>query len=647
MTSGSQIPFFPTLQKRFEAYQKAQDEITKLRNENKVLYQKLTKYKTDYFNRLSKIIRKGDFLISQQIKELITQFDEEDKQFYDAAQRYNIVNKGLQQAQGNFSTHLEQIQALEQKLITQRSELKKRLAEIANLDGEAKIRQEQKIKLENQIKSKKEVELNPKTKEIKRLKDEINQLLNNITQRKDEITQADKAILGFNRQINDQCQEIDSMKQHFIEQENHLTKIYDETTHVENQVKTKQEEEKTIRTKLKNLIENELHPLQNNLKGINEKCNQKQIKITNYRNDLKKLIVAISAENDLYQEQVKTLRKMEQDITDTKTQQQQHQKDIDGLDNQIKDRFAEREKVQHKIEELRTREIPDQETQLKQKQAETATLQAEISLKENHLKKLEQDITPINQHLEKLSKKSQHLESQLRKQKHTSSQLNKNKELLDSRIQAHAIDRKNIEEKINYLSETELTQKENLLKDTNRQIVQAQTKFKNQKITSENLTKKTRVRNEELNSLQNMEETLKREHVLSEQKLKTLHETLSTIENEVNREKSQIQKQDQVISQLKTSIAEYPKLSERAKTSRKLLEFEIPEHKRELLGFKKKVQNQKKNIRDLKKQRKALQPVSPLIQAWKNLLLVCGILLILGLLGFTLWYGILKDVLSK
>ncbi len=647
MTSGSQIPFFPTLQKRFEAYQKAQDEITKLRNENKVLYQKLAKHKTDYFNRLSKIIREGKSLISQQIKELTTQFDEEDKQFYDAVQRYNIVNKELQQSQDNFSTHLEQIQTLEQKLTTQRSELKKRLAEIAKLDGETKIRQEQKIKLENQIKSKKETELNPKTKESKRLKDEIDQLLNNITQRKAEITQLDEAILNCNRQINNQCQEIDSLKQYFIEQENYLTKLYDEITHVENQVKTKQEEEKTIQTKLKNLIENELQPIQNNLKKIGEESNQQQTKITNHRANLKKLIVTISAENDSYREQVKTLRKIEQDIVDTKMQCQQHQKDIDGLDNQIKDRFAEREKLQHKTEELRTREIPDRETQAEQIQTELSTLQAQISLKGNHLKKQEQDLIPINQHLEKLSEKLHHLESQLRKKKNTLFQLNKNKELIDDSIQAQVIGRKDIEEKIKYLSETGLTQKESQLKDINRQIVQTQTQFKDQKVTLENLIKNNRVSNKELNSLQNMEEILKREHVLSEQKLKALHETLSTLENEVNREKSQMQKQDQAISRLKDNIEKYPKLSERAKTSRKLLEFEIPEHKRELLGLKKKAQNQKKTIRDLKKQEKALQPVSPLIQAWKNLLLVCGILLILGLFGFTLWYGVLKDMLSK
>lgn len=297
-----------------------------------------------------------------------------------------------------------------------------------------------------------------------------------------------------------------------------------------------------------------------------------------------------------------------------------------------------------KINPLSEVEIPSLEARLKEVKEEMFDSQTQTMQRRAELASQEHELSEINKRLETVSTYARELESRIREQNGIRQKVLEERALLDERIQSKIAEKQRAEETLKQLSEVGLSQQAAQLKLMQDELMRLQSDVQTRQTLLENLLREIPVQQGKLKSLQTQEKSLKEEYLASEQAVKELQTTLNRLEDEITQRRSQVQQQERLIAELESSLSRYPQLLDRVKTSRKLLEFELAEHQRDVTGLKRDHLNQGKVMRDLKELQKSLEPVSPWVQAWRNFFWLLLILFFLSLLGFTVWFALLKKM---
>jgi len=265
--------------------------------------------------------------------------------------------------------------------------------------------------------------------------------------------------------------------------------------------------------------------------------------------------------------------------------------------------------------------------------------QSEIQKKEDVLKRVEEEMSPLQEKHQAASNYQQDLESQLIEQQNLLKKLLEEQQILNQRIQVNLSEKDTLIASIKNLTEVIIPQQSQQGKKIENEIRQAQIEAQRRQGILANLLQEIPKQKAALESLQAKEAELKNAYQEAKNRWGQLTETLWQLEREINQKATEQQRFKGLISQSENTIAQYSQLIDRTGKSIQMTESEAIKRQQELALLSKGYSPVELNIPSRQK-----LSVDSNANSLKTVFWVLFGMVITGLVGLTIWQVIVRIV---
>jgi chromosome segregation ATPase len=547
-----------------------QTQLVSFEAENKNLQQELIQTKSDYLKKLGEMMRQGEGVLSQQVKDALGSLEQSKVIYQDKLRISKSEDNALKEERRRLDELLKHLKFLEGNLAEQKMQLQKEQQSVSALEIEHRAKAAERDKIFAAIQQLEKGEAAQLEAKLKKVNEDIENVYSGIGKYKSGLTTLDKEITDGNKTIVESKRTIQILGEKIFRRENEYQKICNELAALEEPTKIKLKEKENVVNAVKVLKQNELAQQQSLLEKIDAKISEKEALLQkllkekelidnqtkNYLNEKKRAQDEIKAlhDNKLPQREAE-LERTTENIEKTQAEIEQSRALLASIGQKVADDKG-------RIEEL-NKEINAVEDKVAQAESRYQTIIGEAKLISTQMQnmsatdeKLSNTIKNLeNAELVKRETKLKEIENAILKHKAIHEKLLKELSPLENQIQSKGKEKERLLSTIKHLQETVLPQQENKLKEIKESIERFPEKVSEQESVLNTIEQGILTDTRKIKELQDKDALMEREYqnVLVNQK--RLSETAYRLEKEISTSKAQYDELLRQKSRLESEIA--------------------------------------------------------------------------------------------
>ncbi|MDI6733481.1 MAG: hypothetical protein QME51_03100 [Planctomycetota bacterium] len=491
----------------------------------------------------------------------------------------------------------------------------------------------------------------PNQDKLEKVVEEISNIRTTLLQRENLLKKTAEEMLKEYSRLENISKEIPAIIQNFSKEDKESDEIGGTLHSIDISILTLSEEKQRLLDNIKLLQSEEIPHHEAKLKEIEDQIKLSQPELHQRLSILENITLEVATENQRLAELSQQLQSLQQSVPEYYTVHQDMLDEIKSLDNRLRVKTEEKQKILDNIKNLQSEETLQYKVKLNEIKALIELTQSQIHQRKESVERLSQETDTINKRHEGLLIEIKTLKERCQEQINIYERLPKETAALDMVILSKNTEKQRLQEKIHNLENVLLPQEADRIKEVKEQIRPAQAEISDKQGALELLNQEISQGIIRLRELETKEEVLKREYQSAESNRLGISQELARLKETVEQRKIESDKLSTWTSQVDASINQYTELQTKTRETSRLLMDELQRrretHTAPVPTILSDTEKRISNINISQSENRFVAPQVPLTarkskpllspQQWKALFILTAAFFIVGLFVILLW----------